>query len=78
MSPRIFISYAHRDGADLAARLYSDLQTQGFDAWLDRLRLKGGDIWTKEIEDALDRAEVVLALLSDGSFHSDTCRAEQS
>jgi len=78
MAPPIFISYAHRDGADLAARLYSDLQTQGFDAWLDRLRLKGGDIWTKEIEDALDRAEVVLALLSDGSFHSDTCRAEQS
>jgi hypothetical protein len=40
--------------------------------------LHGGDIWTREIEDALDQAEVVLAFLSHGSFASDTCRAEQS
>src|ERR1022692_268353 len=77
MSTRLFISYAHRDGGGLAARLLSDLQTLGFDVWLDRLRLKGGDLWTNEIEDALDRAQVVLALLSAGSFTSDTCRAEQ-
>ena len=75
--PPIFISYAHRDGGDLAEHLHTDLQARGFDVWLDRLRLKGGDRWTKEIENALDRAEVVLALLSDGSFVSDTCRAEQ-
>ena len=31
----------------------------------------------REIENALDRAEIVLALLSDGSFKSDICRAEQ-
>src|ERR1019366_8646431 len=77
MSTRLFISYAHRDGGGLAARLQRDLQAQGFDVWLDRLRLKGGDLWTNEIEDALDRAQVVLALLSAGSFTSDTCRAEQ-
>src|ERR1035438_1342599 len=76
-SPRIFISYAHRDGGSLAARLQRDLQGRGFDVWLDRQRLKGGDRWTNEIEDGLDRAQVVLALLSDGSFTSDTCRAEQ-
>jgi len=74
---RIFISYAHRDGVDLAVRLQRDLEARGFDAWLERKRLKAGDRWTKEIEAALDRAQVVLALLSDGSFDSDTCRAEQ-
>src|ERR1017187_1284944 len=78
MSTRLFISYAHRDGGDLAERLQSDLHGLAFDVWLDRQRLKGGDLWTNEIEDALDRAEVVLALLSNGSFTSDTCRAEQS
>src|ERR1019366_2715392 len=75
--PRIFISYAHRDSGDLAEKLQTDLQALGFDVWLDRLRLKGGDRCTNEIEDALDRTQVVLALLSDGSFASDTCRAEQ-
>jgi hypothetical protein len=74
---RIFISYAHRDGGDLAVRLQGDLEARGFDVWLDKDRLKGGDRWTNEIEAALDRADVVLALLSEGSFTSDTCRAEQ-
>jgi hypothetical protein len=74
---RVFISYAHRDGGDLAVRLQPDLEGRGFDVWLDQQRLKGGDRWTNEIEQALDRAQVVLALLSDGSFTPDTCRAEQ-
>jgi hypothetical protein len=33
--------------------------------------------WTKEIEEALDRAEVVIALLTAGSYASEICRAEQ-
>src|SRR5215469_9432069 len=72
----VFISYAHRDGADLAQRLQKDLATK-FDAWLDTHRLSAGDIWSSEIEQAIDRADVVLALLSAGSFTSDICRAEQ-
>jgi hypothetical protein len=72
----VFISYAHRDGADLARRLQKDLATK-FDAWLDTQRLSAGDIWSSEIEQAIDRADVVLALLSAGSFISDICRAEQ-
>jgi hypothetical protein len=77
MSTSIFISYAHRDGADLTQKLHTDLQRLGFAVWLDRPQLKSGDSWTKEIENALNRAEVVLALLSEGSFQSDICRAEQ-
>lgn len=62
--------------ADLAQRLQKDLATK-FDAWLDTQRLSAGDIWSSEIEQAIDRADVVLALLSAGSFTSDICRAEQ-
>ena len=72
----VFIAYAHRDGADLAQRLQKDLATK-FDAWLDTQRLSVGDIWSSETEQAIDRADVVLALLSAGSFTSDICRAEQ-
>jgi len=75
--PTVFISYAHRDGGELAVRLQRDLASRGIDAWLDTERLLAGDRWTNEIEAALDRAQVVLALVSEGSFTSDTCRAEQ-
>src|SRR4051812_20296322 len=75
--PRIFISYAHRDGSELAAQLYADLSALKFEVWMDQQRLNGGDRWTAEVEAALDGSDVVLALLSDGSFTSDTCRAEQ-
>ena len=61
---KIFISYAHKDGAELAQRLLADLTRPGFDAWLDVPRLAGGDIWTSAIEEALDQAQVVLAGLT--------------
>jgi hypothetical protein len=46
------------------SRLQKDLATK-FDAWLDTQRLSAGDIWSREIEQAIDRADVVLALTSD-------------
>jgi WD40 repeat protein len=73
----IFISYAHSDAAELAARLSEDLPAAGFATWFDRNRLVGATSWTAEIENALDMCRVVLALISHGSYLSDVCRAEQ-
>ena len=73
----VFISYAHKDASKLAQRLYGGLSQEGYEPWLDTARLTGGAIWTREIEEALDRSDIVLALLSRGSFQSDVCRAEQ-
>jgi WD40 repeat protein len=74
---RVFISYAHKDGSQLAQRLRHDIAREGYEVWFDSSRLDGGASWTTEIELALDKSDVVLALLSRGSFISDTCRAEQ-
>ena len=74
---RVFISYAHGDGAKLAQCLQKDLNEKGFDTWLDKQRLAGGASWTKDIETALDEAEYVLALMTTGSYVSEICRAEQ-
>jgi hypothetical protein len=73
----IFVSYARGDGADLALRLQRDLTAAGFDAWLDTQRIGGGASWTVEIEEAIDWAQVVLALLTPVSYRSEICRAEQ-
>src|SRR5580704_10736862 len=73
----IFISYCHTDGTELALRLRTDLAQFGFSPWLDQHRLRGGSSWSREIEHALDKSKVVLALLSEGSFASEVCRGEQ-
>src|SRR3974390_1717431 len=75
--PRVFISYARKDGKDLAQRLQADLTKQGFDAWLDTQRIEGGASWTTTIEQALDLTEYLLALMTAGSYVSEICRAEQ-
>jgi len=74
---RIFISYAHRDGAPLALRLQHDLTAAAFDVWLDTRALHAADTWTLEIEQAIDRSQIVLALLTPASYLSEICRAEQ-
>lgn len=48
----VFISYARKDGAELAQRLQRDLTAKGFDVWLDTPRIRGGAGWTDEIERA--------------------------
>src|SRR5689334_4702512 len=74
---RIFISYSRKDGVGLATRLRGDLQKYGFDAWLDVDRIPGSAVWTTEIEDPLHSSQVVLALLTTGSYRSKICPAEQ-
>jgi hypothetical protein len=74
---RVFISYAHRDGVELADRLQKGLTSRGFDVWVDRQRLAGGAVWTGDIERAIDERQVTLALLTPGSYESEICRAEQ-
>ena len=45
--------------------------------WLDTSRIRGGTSWGREIEQALDRCEVLLAVLTPASYVSEICRAEQ-
>src|SRR2546423_13956876 len=74
---KIFISYARKDGAELAQRLYADLKKRAYDAWLDTQQIGGGASWSRETESALDDSDVVLALLTHDSYISEICRAEQ-
>lgn len=55
---RVFISYAHRDGAELAQRLQKDLTKSGFDAWLDTQRLTAGAQWATNIEEEIDARQM--------------------
>ena len=63
--------------AALALRLRDDLARAGYHAWLDTAQIAGGTSWTREIEEAIDRCTVLLALLTEASYRSECCRAEQ-
>jgi hypothetical protein len=45
--------------------------------WLDTRDLAAGATWTVEIERELDQCDVLLALMTRGSYVSEICRAEQ-
>jgi hypothetical protein len=61
--PRVFISYASEDAAR-AKRLFEGLEGEGFDTWLDKARLEGGDRWDATIEQEIGRSDYILVLQS--------------
>ncbi|MDX1990836.1 MAG: DarT ssDNA thymidine ADP-ribosyltransferase family protein [bacterium] len=76
-TPKIFISYAREDARDIAIRLRDDLIAAGHEAWLDLSEIAAGASWSWDIESAIESADMMLALMTTGSYVSDICRAEQ-
>ena len=74
---RLFISYARKDGKELAIRLYKDLQSKVAHVWLDLVNINAGRSWDVAIEEGIEQCDIFLALLSNGSHRSEICRAEQ-
>lgn len=70
---RVFISYSHHDREYLDRLLVhlKPLEKEGvIDLWTDK-KLRPGDRWRKEIERALDRANVAVLLISADFLASD-------
>lgn len=59
---RLFISYARADGTAFADQLQRDLQPH--EVWLDRSEISGGAQWEAELEEAIDRCDAALAVLT--------------
>ena len=72
---RLFYSYSHKDDL-LREQLETHLkllQRQGLiQPWHDR-RILPGDEWVKEIDDNLNRADIILLLVSADFIASDYC-----
>jgi len=73
--PTIFISYAHTD-SPFVDRLEADLRQQGFAPWVDRQRLAGGQRWRHELQEAVERAQVLLIVLSPEAVASTNVQIE--
>ncbi|MBL8297013.1 MAG: toll/interleukin-1 receptor domain-containing protein [Rhodanobacteraceae bacterium] len=78
MAATLFISYAHKDEAlldELLAHLRALAADGAIDVWHDRRLLAGDDIFPN-IEAALDRAQIVLLLVSEAFLASHECTRE--
>ena len=70
----LFLSYSREDLAKVAP-LAEALETQGHQVWWDR-HITGGQAFAKAIEDALERAEVIVVCWTAASVRSDWVRDE--
>jgi hypothetical protein len=62
----VFISYARED-APAAEELYTRLRMLGLEPWLDAEKILPGHPWAREIEQAIKRSAIFVALLSTRS-----------
>jgi len=59
----VFLSYCSKD-VIMASQVFFMLSRHGFNVWFDNMRLKGGDDYNHEIENAIAEAKVFIPLLS--------------
>ncbi len=71
----VFISYSRQDTSTVD-QIVSRLKADGFEVWIDRANIKGGDLWTVAIVEAIDTAESFVLMLSPSSTASDNVRKE--
>ena len=61
--PKVFVAYVQEDAA-AAEHLFNDLESAGFDPWLDRRKLLPGQNWPRSIEAAITNSDFFLACFS--------------
>lgn len=59
----VFLSYCSKDVV-MASQVFFMLRRQGYSVWFDNARLKGGDNYNHEIEEAIGEAKVFIPLLT--------------
>ncbi len=71
----IFISYVHED-SEFVDHLKESLASAGFEAWVDRSHLEGGQHFLRIIQEAIDRCALMLVVLSPDAVESDYVAGE--
>jgi hypothetical protein len=76
-TPRVFLSYARKDGEAFATNLRRRLQDEESEIhlWQDRTEMEGGIGWWKQIEEALDH-RFLVTVLTPAAIKSEITRKE--
>ena len=73
----IFVSYSSKD-RPFALGLVKELQKLGANVWIDQLGIKLGENWDNAIEEALEKSETLMLILSPKSVESPNVQDEVS
>lgn len=71
----VFVSYSRKD-TKTVDNIVLRLQNDGFEVWIDRANIRGGQLWTVAIVEAIDTADSFVLMLSPNSTASDNVRKE--
>lgn len=76
--PKVFISYARKDGERFATELRRrlELKEPEITLWQDRAKMEGGVGWWKQITDALDVVEFLVLVMTPMAMQSPVARRE--
>ena len=69
-TPRVFISYARKDGEAFAVDLVRRIEEADIPVWCDRDGLRGGEGWWSQIDYVLDQVEFVVVVMTPGAVAS--------
>src|SRR5579875_1114307 len=72
---RLFISYSRQD-QEFVRRLYDALVADKHEVFVDWESIPPSSQWLKEINEALDKSDVVLFVISPDSLASEMCQHE--
>jgi TPR repeat protein len=72
---RVFISYSRED-LDFADQLNAALDAYGFECFIDRQGISGGEDWKRRLGNLIREADTVVFVLSPTSARSDICAWE--
>jgi serine/threonine protein kinase len=80
MSETVFVSYSHED--DHWREIFQKALGRGvyqsvFQLWIDRQRIETGEIWRREIDEAIARSSIALVLVSAGFLGSDYIHTQE-
>src|SRR5215472_16230295 len=73
---RVFISYSRED-LDFADQLAAALGSSGFECFIDRQGISGGEAWERRLGNLISEADTVVFVLSPDSARSKTCNWEE-
>src|SRR5689334_12705844 len=72
----VFISYARRDGSQMAGKLAKSLRETGMRVFWDQDSIPAGGNWEDAIDNALEQAVHILVVLTPFSVKSEEVTAE--
>lgn len=77
-SPRVFLSYARKDGEEFARKLRERIEREQpeINLWQDRTKLEGGVGWWSQITEALDVVKFMVLVITPAAIESAVIRKE--